>query len=59
MLIIPRPSDLPVNVTVCGVFQLGSTLGTRDISTKQTINTNVLSGGTHGRCPDEALTPHN
>ncbi|KAG9317127.1 hypothetical protein JVU11DRAFT_1319 [Chiua virens] len=44
---IMLPSDLPVYVTVCGVFQLGSTLGTREISAKQAINTGELSGSTY------------
>ena len=57
-LIIPRPSDLPVSVTICGVFQLGSTLGTREISTAQTISVTDLSGNAHCECRDEALAPH-
>ena len=51
---IPRPSDGPVSVTVCGVFQLGSTLGTRKIFTKQ-INTSDLSDDAHSKCRDEVL----
>ncbi|KAG9315443.1 hypothetical protein JVU11DRAFT_3053 [Chiua virens] len=35
---------LPAHVTVCGTFQLGSTLGTREISAKKTINTSAMSG---------------
>ena len=59
MLTIPRPSDLLINVTVCGVFQLGSTLGTRKVFTEQTINTKDLSGGAHGKCHDAGLAPRN
>lgn len=52
---IPRPSDDPVSVTVCGVFQVGSTLGTRELSAKQIVNSKCMSGGTHGKCRDEVL----
>ena len=48
---------MPVIVTVCGVFQLGSTLGTREISAKQMINTEDLSGGIHGKYHREVLAP--
>ena len=54
---IPRPTDMPVIITVCGVFQLGSTLGTREISAKQMINTEDLSGGIHGKYHREVLAP--
>ena len=47
ILMIPRPSDGQVSVTVFAVFQLGSTLGTRELSTKQTINSKHLFGGAH------------
>ena len=57
VLIIPRPSDEPVSVTVCAVFQLGSTLGTREISIKQTINSKHLFGGAHGKYRTEVLAP--
>ncbi|KAF8123155.1 CHAT domain-containing protein [Boletus edulis] len=43
---IMLPSDLPINITICGAFQLGSTLGTRPICAVQTINTTELTGGT-------------
>ncbi|KAG9308817.1 hypothetical protein JVU11DRAFT_11444 [Chiua virens] len=39
---IVLPSDQSVHVTVCGVFQLGSTLGIREISEKRIINTQDL-----------------
>ena len=48
---------MPVVITVCGVFQLGSTLGTREISAKQTIDTEDLSRGVHGRYHREVLAP--
>lgn len=54
-----RPSDLPVTVTLCGVFQLGSTLGTREIAAKQIIDTNDLPEGIHGKCCDLVLAPRN
>ncbi|KAG9308492.1 hypothetical protein JVU11DRAFT_11836 [Chiua virens] len=41
---IMLPSDIPAHVTVCGTFQLGSTLGTREVSAKKTINTSDMSG---------------
>ncbi|KAG6369268.1 hypothetical protein JVT61DRAFT_15513 [Boletus reticuloceps] len=44
--LITLPSDLPINVTVCAAFQLGSMLGTRPICTVQTIDTTELTGGT-------------
>ncbi|KAG9311893.1 hypothetical protein JVU11DRAFT_8153 [Chiua virens] len=44
---IMLPSDMSIYVTVCGTFQLGSTLGTREISSKHTINTKGLSGSAH------------
>ena len=57
MLMITRPSDLLVSVTVCGVFQLGSTLGTRRIFTERTVNAKDLYGGTHGKYRAEVLPP--
>ena len=51
---IPRPSDGPVSVTVCGVFQLGSTLGTRKFFREQ-INTSGLSNNAPGKYRDEIL----
>ncbi|KAG9308484.1 hypothetical protein JVU11DRAFT_11828 [Chiua virens] len=44
---ITLPSDGPVNITVCGTFQLGSTLGTREISEMSTINTGDMPGSAY------------
>ncbi|KAG9315439.1 hypothetical protein JVU11DRAFT_3049 [Chiua virens] len=44
---ITLPSDEPVHVTVHGTFQLGSTLGTREISAKKTINTGEMPESTY------------
>ncbi|KAG9308485.1 hypothetical protein JVU11DRAFT_11829 [Chiua virens] len=41
--VVTLPSEGPAHVTVCGTFQLGSTLGTREISQKQTIGTSDMS----------------
>ena len=55
MLTVPRPSDMPITVTVYSVFQLGSTLGTRKISVKQTINTSDFPRDIHGGYHREVL----
>ena len=55
MLTVPRPSDMPITVTVYSVFQLGSTLGTREISVKQTINASDFPRDIHGRYHREVL----
>ena len=47
MLTVPRPSDMPITVTVYSVFQLGSTLGTQEISVKQTISTSDFPRDIH------------
>ena len=47
MLTVPRPSDMPITVTVYSVFQLGSTLGTQEISIKQTISTSDFPRDIH------------
>ncbi|KAG9309119.1 hypothetical protein JVU11DRAFT_11014 [Chiua virens] len=44
---IVLPTDPEVNVVVCGVFQLSSTLGTREIATRQIVNTASLTSGIH------------
>ena len=51
---VPRPSHGPVSVTVCGVFQLGSTLGTRKFFREQ-INTSGLSDDAPSKYRDEVL----
>lgn len=58
-VVLPGTSSQSVDVTVCGAFQLGSTLGTREIFAKQTINTKDLSGDTHCECCDEVPVPRN
>ena len=50
---VPRPSDLPVNVSICGVFQLSSILGTRKFSTKEFDPKGLPSGGVHSKCHGE------
>ena len=52
---LPRPSDGPVSLTICGMFQLGSTLGTRNIFAEHTINAKDLSGDTHGKYGGDLL----
>ena len=59
ILMTPRPSDARLGVAICGVFQLGSTLGTREILTKQTINITDLSGPIHSKCRGDVPVPHN
>ncbi|KAG6369265.1 hypothetical protein JVT61DRAFT_15509 [Boletus reticuloceps] len=45
--VIMLPSHLPIKVTVCGAFQLGSPLGTREICVTKTISITDLSGDNH------------
>ena len=52
---LPRPSDGSVSVRICGMFQLGSTLGTREIFAEHTINAKDLSGDTHGEYSGDVL----
>ena len=54
---ITRPSDLLVSITVCSVFQLGSTLGTRRILTEWTVNAKDLYEDTHGKYHGEVPVP--
>ena len=59
MLMTPRPSDAHFRVAICGVFQLGSTLGTREILTQQTIDIKDLSGPSHSKCRGDVPVPRN
>ena len=54
---VPRPSDRPVVVSICGVFQLNSILGTRKITTKEFDPRGLPSGGVHSKCCEEYQCP--